>query len=40
MPNTDSRKADPMRRLSLGMDVSLDRYIAAPGDDLGWGGAE
>lgn len=25
-----------MRRLTLGMNVSLDGYIAAPGDDLGW----
>src|ERR1700752_3617368 len=25
-----------MRRLSFGMNVSLDGYIAAPGDDLGW----
>ncbi|MEI5582375.1 MULTISPECIES: dihydrofolate reductase family protein [unclassified Agromyces] len=26
-----------MRRLSFGMNVSLDGYVAAPGDDLGWG---
>lgn len=26
-----------MRRLTYGMSVSLDGYIAAPGDDLGWG---
>ena len=26
-----------MRRLSYGMSVSLDGYIAAPGDDLAWG---
>lgn len=25
-----------MRRLSYAMNVSLDGYIAAPGDDLGW----
>src|SRR3954451_13796285 len=25
-----------MRRLAFGMNVSLDGYIAAPGDDLGW----
>jgi dihydrofolate reductase len=36
-PNTDSRQAAVMRRLSFGMNVSLDGYIAAPGDDLGWG---
>ncbi|MBE2320551.1 dihydrofolate reductase [Solirubrobacter sp. CPCC 204708] len=26
-----------MRKLSYGMSVSLDGYIAAPGDDLSWG---
>lgn len=26
-----------MRTLSFGMNVSLDGYVAAPGDDLGWG---
>jgi len=26
-----------MRKLSYGMNVSLDGYTAAPGDDLGWG---
>ncbi|MGY1753299.1 dihydrofolate reductase family protein [Blastococcus sp. SYSU D01042] len=26
-----------MRRLTFGMNVSLDGYVAAPGDDLGWG---
>jgi dihydrofolate reductase len=36
MPTTDSQEADAMRRLSFGMNVSLDGYIAAPGDDLGW----
>lgn len=30
------RKADVMRKLSFGMNVSLDGYIAGPGDDLGW----
>jgi dihydrofolate reductase len=25
-----------MRRLTFGMNLSLDGYIAAPGDDLGW----
>lgn len=25
-----------MRKLSFGMNVSLDGYIAGPGDDLGW----
>jgi dihydrofolate reductase len=28
-----------MRRLIFGMNVTLDGYIAAPGDDIGWGGA-
>lgn len=27
-----------MRKLCYGMNVSLDGYIAAPGDDIGWGG--
>src|ERR1039457_5069228 len=35
-PNTDSREADAMRKLTFGMNLSLDGYIAAPGDDLGW----
>ncbi|MGY1814018.1 dihydrofolate reductase family protein [Blastococcus sp. SYSU D00820] len=26
-----------MRRLTFGMNVSLDGYVAAPGGDLGWG---
>jgi dihydrofolate reductase len=26
-----------MRRLTFGMNMSLDGYVAAPGDDLGWG---
>ena len=25
-----------MRKLTFGMNVSLDGYIAAPGNDLGW----
>src|ERR671912_2351834 len=35
-PNTDSREADAMRKLTFGMNMTLDGYIAAPGDDLGW----
>src|ERR1700687_5914127 len=35
-PNTDSREADAMRKLTFAMNLSLDGYIAAPGDDLGW----
>ncbi len=27
-----------MRNLIFGMNVTLDGYIAAPGDDIGWGG--
>ena len=27
-----------MRKLIYGMNLSLDGYIAAPGDDIGWGG--
>ena len=27
-----------MRKLIYGMNLSLDGYIAAPGDDLGWSG--
>jgi dihydrofolate reductase len=27
---------DGVRRLTFGMNVSLDGYVAAPGDDLGW----
>jgi dihydrofolate reductase len=26
-----------VRRLTFGMNLSLDGYVAAPGDDLGWG---
>jgi dihydrofolate reductase len=36
MPNTDSRQAEAMRKLTFGMNLSLDGYIAASGDDLGW----
>ena len=35
-PNADSREAEAMRKLIYGMNLSLDGYIAAPGDDLGW----
>src|ERR1700754_3643380 len=38
MCETDTRKAGTMRKLIFGMNVSLDGYIAAPGDDIGWGG--
>jgi dihydrofolate reductase len=27
-----------MRKLTYGMNLTLDGYIAAPGDDIGWGG--
>ena len=27
---------DVLRKLTFGMNLSLDGYIAAPGDDLGW----
>jgi dihydrofolate reductase len=30
-------EADAMRKLTFGMNVSVDGYIAAPGDDIGWG---
>src|SRR3954469_1723611 len=35
-PNTDAREADAMRKLTFGMNVSLDGYIAAVDDDLSW----
>src|SRR5262245_6542931 len=35
-PYTDSREADAMRKLTFGMNLSVDGYIAAPGGDLGW----
>lgn len=31
-----STYGDAMRKLSFAMNVSLDGYVAAPGDDLGW----
>src|SRR5689334_19851987 len=36
MVRTDSREADAVRKLTFGMNLSLDGYIAAPGDDIGW----
>ena len=36
IPRTDSREADAVRKLTFGMNLSLDGYIAAPGDDIGW----
>ena len=38
-PEADSREGGTMRKLIYGMNVTLDGYIAAPGDDIGWGGA-
>jgi dihydrofolate reductase len=35
-PNTDPREADAVRRLVFAMNLSLDGYIAGPGDDIGW----
>src|SRR5256884_8386109 len=35
-PNTNSRWADARRNLTFAMNRSLDGYIAASGDDLGW----
>jgi hypothetical protein len=29
-----------MRKLIFGMNVTLDGYIAATGDDIGWSGGE
>jgi dihydrofolate reductase len=29
-----------MRKLTFGMNVTLDGYIAAPGDDIGWSGGD
>jgi dihydrofolate reductase len=34
--NTDSRETDAVRNLTFAMNLSVDGYIAAPGDDLGW----
>jgi dihydrofolate reductase len=31
-----SRETDDMRKLTFAMNVTLDGYVAAPGDDLGW----
>src|SRR5229473_756614 len=31
-----SREADAIRKLTFGMNLSVDGYIAASGDDLGW----
>src|SRR3954451_18140835 len=35
-PNTDQREADAVRKLTFGMNLTLDGYIAAPGGDIGW----
>jgi hypothetical protein len=35
-PTTDSQKADAVRNLTYGMNLSRDGYIATPDDDLGW----
>src|SRR5689334_25207917 len=32
----DPQEVASMRKLTFGMSLSLDGYIAAPGDDLGW----
>src|SRR5690242_700303 len=36
VPRIPTREANAMRKLTFGMNLSLDGYIAAPGDDLGW----
>jgi dihydrofolate reductase len=36
MRETDAQEAGTMRTLTFAMNVSLDGYVAAPGDDLGW----
>lgn len=36
----DSREVGTMRKLIFGMNVTLDGYIAATGDDIGWSGGE
>mgnify|MGYP001200789461 FL=1 len=36
-PTSDVREAE-VRRLFYGMNVSLDGFIAAPGDEIGWSG--
>ena len=33
---TTRRKADAVRKLIYGMNLTLDGYIAADGDDIGW----
>ena len=35
MCEIDSQEAGTMRKLIYGMNVSVDGYIAAPGDDIG-----
>ena len=35
-PHEAPREAGAMRTLTFGMNVSLDGYITAPGEDLGW----
>src|SRR4051812_39829757 len=35
---TDRGKAGAMRKLIYGMNLTLDGYIAAAGDDIGWSG--
>ncbi len=40
MCEIDSREAGTMRKLIFGMNTTLDGYIAATGDDLGWSGGE
>jgi dihydrofolate reductase len=35
--STDTREREAMRKLIFAMNVSLDGYVAARGDDLGWG---
>ena len=34
----DKRKAGAVRKLIYGMNLTLDGYIAAAGDDIGWSG--
>src|SRR3954468_5828269 len=35
-PNARLTRGRAMRKLTFGMNLSLDGYIAAPGADLGW----
>jgi dihydrofolate reductase len=37
LTGTDTWEAGSVRKLTFGMNVSVDGYVAAPGDDLGWG---